>query len=102
MSDTQTYYHIKKDDFGNEIAKFPVTVSKDYININELYIEAWDMASLIKEKYAKSLDKAIEDGRKLGKDILYFIIMIKKDPTNKKNIHIKIAISDKPLPNKKY
>lgn len=96
--DGGTYHtHIKKDEFGNETGRFDVTTSTDTISINEQYVEAWDLAGEMRKKYEASLSKAIEDGFKLNKPKLYFIIMVKKNPLEKKKIHIKIGITDKKL-----
>jgi len=103
LTPTGTFHtHIKQDENGNEIARYDVTTSESYININDSFIEAWDLATAIKEKYEVSLDKSINDGGKFDKPLLYFMVIVKKNPIEKKKIHIKIGISDTPLSNKKY
>ena len=93
-----TYHtHIKKDEFGNETARFDVNTSTSQININDHYVEAWDLAGEIRKKYEASLNKAFEDGASHNKNKLYFIVMVKKNPIDKKKIHIKIGITDKKL-----
>jgi hypothetical protein len=96
--DGGTYHqHIKKDELGNETARFDVTTSTSQINTNEHYLEAWDLTKEISKKYQASLSKSFDDGSKLNKNKLYFIVMVKKDPESKQKIHIKIAITDKKL-----
>jgi hypothetical protein len=99
---SENYLHIKKDEAGNEIARYPVKVETEKVDVNELYIEAGDLAGIISDRYRGKLWQAIEDGSKFSKPLLYFIVMIKKDPIDKQKIHIKLTISDKGLPNKMY
>lgn len=94
---TESHIHIKKDEFGNETGRFDVNTSTSQININDNYIEAWDLAAEIQKKYEVSLNKAFQDGSKLKKNKLYFIVMVKKNAVDKKKIHIKIGIIDKKL-----
>lgn len=102
MSIKTNYIHIKKDENGNEIARFPVNIKEEHIRIDDYSIEAGDLTAAISDKYRLNLWQAIEDGVKFQKPILYFIVMVKKDALVKQKMHIKLTISDKPLPNKMY
>jgi hypothetical protein len=72
-----------------------VKTSEEKLVVNTDYVEAGELANEIGKIYMKKLDDAIQDGKELGLDKVYFIIQTEKDPSNLSHIEIRIGITDK-------
>lgn len=76
----------------NEVIK-----NKYFINTNDIEIASGDLANEIGKKLMQRLEHSIKFHRDFQLDRIYFITMIKKDPTNLKEINIYIKASRQPL-----
>lgn len=74
-----------------------VTRHSRKINLNDNQIECGDLAREIGKFYMEDLRSAIQDGRKFDLDKLWFICKFEKNPTDKRKMHLKLAISSIPL-----
>jgi len=77
--------------------KTPIIVTKDKIETSDLYIEAGDLSNEIGKRFMKRLWSSIEFHSKFGLDKIYFLSMIRKNPSNLEEINVTIKALKAPL-----
>lgn len=86
--------HIVIDEQGNRGKEYDVKITQDEMNISDSVVEAGDLAREISKYYHSSLMKSINEHRKFNREKLYFFVRIARNPYNKNEFHLKIAVHD--------
>lgn len=92
-----SHTHIVEDEQGNEKYRFDVKSCEDKINISDKVVEAGEIVQEMVKYYNKSLWRAIEDHRDLGRNRLYFQVKMKRNPYDHNKFHLKILPHRKEL-----
>ena len=77
--------------------KYDTKITTRKMQVPYDYVEAGDLSNEIGKFYMKDLESSVQRHAYLNLPNLYFIIKIKKDPTNTKKIVITIGITNKCL-----